>query len=483
MPAVCQSPPALDFLLRRINYERTTSVPYQSADFKLDRMRRLMHLLGDPQDAVKAIHIAGTKGKGSTAAMIAAVLQAAGYQTGLYTSPHLDRIEERIVIDGQPCPTGSFLKLAAQVQPFVEQLDREAEANGATGPTFFEVTTAMAFLHFAQENVAAAVLEVGLGGRLDSTNICRPEVCIITSISFDHTKQLGSTLAQIAAEKAGIIKPGIPVISGVANAEPKGVITSRATALGAPLFQRGIDYDFESLSLSPPPPLSPSKSTPGSALNYRERATTPTYQLRDLELFMLGSHQAANAADAIAAVRRLTDRGWQISEDAVRTGLATAQVSARIEQLQSSPTIILDVAHNLASIEALLAVLRENFTPRRRILIFASSKDKDYTGMLKLVLPAFDVIFLTQYINNPRAVETGELLTIAQQLRNALPLPLGEGRGEDLSFGANDSLHPTLHACVRPTEALRLARAIAQPNDLICIAGSFFLAAELRPLL
>src|SRR5689334_1322054 len=142
---------ALDFLLRRINYERTTSVPYLSADFKLERMRRLMHLLGDPQDAIKAIHIAGTKGKGSTAAMIAAVLQAAGYRTGLYTSPHLDRIEERIVIDGQPCPPDSFLKLAAQIQPAVEQLDDEAEKNGSTGPTFFEVTTAMAFLHFAQQ--------------------------------------------------------------------------------------------------------------------------------------------------------------------------------------------------------------------------------------------------------------------------------------------------------------------------------------------
>jgi dihydrofolate synthase/folylpolyglutamate synthase len=474
--ATAQSPnPALDFLLRRINYERTTVVPYRTGEFKLDRMRRLMNLLGDPQDAVKAIHIAGTKGKGSTAAMIAAVLQAAGHRTGLYTSPHLERIEERIVIDGQPCPPTEFLKLAAEVQPAVEQLDREAAGDGENGPTFFEVTTAMAFLYFAQQHVAAAVLEVGLGGRLDSTNICRPEVCIITSISFDHTKQLGNTLAQIAAEKAGIIKPGVPVISGVINLEPQSVIAARAAELNAPLIQRGRDYDFTTGHR----PL----ATGSQTFDYFEPARTPTIELRQIGLPLLGAHQSANAATSVAAIIQLRNRGWNISYDAIRRGLSETRILGRIEQLQSSPPIILDVAHNLASIEALLAALRENFTPRRRILIFASSKDKDYTGMLKLVLSAFDVIFLTQYIHNPRAVETGELLTIAQQLRNTLPIHLGEGRGEGIRFGSKDKHHPTLHACVRPTEALRLARAIAQSDDLICIAGSFFLAAELRKAL
>jgi len=158
-----ESTSPLDFLMRRINFERTTYVHYSAAEFKLDRMRRLMGLLGDPHLAVKAVHIAGTKGKGSTAAMMAAILQAAGYRTGLYTSPHLERIEERIAIDGQPCPASDFLSLASQVEPAVEQLDQEASAAGALGPTFFEVTTAMAFLHFAEAKVDAAVLEVGLG--------------------------------------------------------------------------------------------------------------------------------------------------------------------------------------------------------------------------------------------------------------------------------------------------------------------------------
>jgi dihydrofolate synthase/folylpolyglutamate synthase len=480
---------ALEFLKRRINYERTPSVPYLSADFKLDRMRRLMSLLGDPQLGLKAIHIAGTKGKGSTAAMVAAVLTAAGYRTGLYTSPHLVRIEERLVIDGQICPSDRFLELAAEVQPAVELLDGESESQGTTGPTFFEVTTAMAFLHFAQASVDAAVLEVGLGGRLDSTNVCNPEVCIITSISFDHVRQLGNTLAAIAAEKAGIIKPGVPVISGVINPEPRDVIADRASELSAPLFQRTRDYGFrvqeagdgeqqtgrssrikgmafDYWEAPPPDPKSASAlSTNDPALTKPEGASG----LTDIQLNLLGRHQIANAAAAIAAINRLRDRGWSISDDAIRRGLASTHIPARIEQIQSAPAIILDVAHNLASMEALLTVLRERFASHRRIAVFASSKDKDYTGMLKLVLPEFDTVFLTQYIENPRATPAESLMATALELRTAAAN--GDGQG------------PKLHATVRPADALRLARAVAAAEDLICIAGSFFLAAELRPLM
>jgi dihydrofolate synthase / folylpolyglutamate synthase len=485
---------ASDFLQRRINYERTTSVPYQSGEFKLDRMRRLLSLLGDPHLGLKAIHIAGTKGKGSTAAMIASVLMAAGYRTGLYTSPHLERIEERVVINGQPCPTDRFLALAAAVQPAVERIDEESASQGATGPTFFEVTTAMAFLYFAQERVDAAVLEVGLGGRLDSTNVCQPEVCLITSISFDHVRQLGNTLAAIAGEKAGIIKPNVPVISGVIADEPRAVIAHRAAELAAPLFQRGVDYDFQVQETGESRPQTGHARSVLQTFNYWEHRSTDLrtaqpprtqysllstqpifaaaphadYHIENILLNMLGSHQLANAASAIAAINRLRDRGWSISDEAIRRGLAAASISARIEQVQSSPTIILDVAHNLASIEALLAVLRERFRPRRRIGIFASSKDKDYTGMLQRMLPAFDTIFLTQYIHNPRAATTESLLAIALDLRER---------------NSNGSTRPKLHAATRPEDALRMARLIAQPDDLICIAGSFFLAAELRPLL
>lgn len=453
---------ALEFLLRRINYERTTNVPYSAAEFKLDRMRRLMHLLGDAHLGIKAIHIAGTKGKGSTAAMMAAILQAAGYRTGLYTSPHLNCIEERVVIDGQSCPPADFLALASQVEPAVEQLDQEASTTGSPGPTFFEVTTAMAFLRFAQAKVDAAVLEVGLGGRLDSTNVCVPEVCIITSISFDHTKQLGNTLTAIAGEKAGIIKSGVPIVSGVIEPEPRETIAARAAAVGAPLIQRSVDYDF-----SLPSSKHETRYPQHDLVSFRQPAFSPSFQLSDIQLAMFGRHQAANAAAAIAAALILRHRGWSMPDDAIRRGLAAAQCPARIEQVAVSPTFILDVAHNPASIEALLAVLRERYAPRRRILIFASSKDKDYLSMVKLVLPAFDTIFLTQYIENPRAVEAETLLSIAQRLQSAC---------------ADPSSRRVLHATARPADALRLAGLMAGPDDLVCVTGSFYLAAELRPL-
>ncbi len=451
---VSDYPSALEFLLGRVNFERTVAVPYHTSAFKLDRMRRLLALVGDPHLGLAAVHIAGTKGKGSTAAMIAAVLQAAGMRTGLYTSPHLSAIEERIAIGGQPCSQDEFASLAAELEAAVEKLPLFGTAKESSGPTFFEVTTAMAFLHFARRNVDCAVLEVGLGGRLDSTTVCQPSVSIITSISFDHTRQLGNTLAAIAGEKAGIIKPGVPVISGVVNDEPREVIRRAACDAGAPLFERGIDFDF----------VRPTAASVGQALDYREAG----YELRGVALGMLGDHQAANASLAIASVRKLAGQGWAIDEAALRSGLSAAKVPARIELIRERPVVILDVAHNVASIEALLGVLAERFAARRRVLIFASSKDKDTAGMLRLLLPRFDEVVLTRYIENPRAVEIDQLERLAAGLLGA--------------SGSNGDLLPTIHAAQSPGEAWRIAQRLAGPDDLICITGSFFLAAELRPV-
>jgi dihydrofolate synthase / folylpolyglutamate synthase len=227
---VCDYASAVDFLFSRINYERAAHIPYAS-DFKLSRMRRLLAHLGDPHLSLKAIHIAGTKGKGSTAAMVASILQAAGKRTGLYTSPHLARVEERLTVDGNLCEASQFVDLVAEVQRAAARLQQDSgpAADSGDDPTFFEVTTALAFLHFARQRVDAAVLEVGLGGRLDSTNVCLPQVCIITSISFDHMRQLGNTLAAIASEKAGIIKSGVPVVSGVTSGEARAVIAGILT--------------------------------------------------------------------------------------------------------------------------------------------------------------------------------------------------------------------------------------------------------------
>jgi dihydrofolate synthase / folylpolyglutamate synthase len=316
---------ALDWLMSQINYERTSAVPYETAAFKLDRMRRLLSLVGDPHVGLKAVHIAGTKGKGSTAAMLAAVLQAAGLKTGLYTSPHLAAIEERIAIDGSPCSREQFAVLAREVEQAVARLP--LEGGQPSEPTFFEITTAMAFLHFARERVAAGVLEVGLGGRLDSTNVCRPSVCVITSISFDHTRQLGSTLGQIAGEKAGIIKPGVPVISGVVTDQPRQVIRQVAEEAGAPLFERGVEFDFADEPRH-------GNATLDERLDYREPAHAPQWELRGVQLGLLGRHQAANAAAAIAAVRRLIEQGWPIDQTSLRSGLATAPPRPRLRQQQ-----------------------------------------------------------------------------------------------------------------------------------------------------
>ncbi len=234
---------ALAFLLGRIDYERMLSIPYGQRDFRLDRMRELAERLGNPQEQLQIVHVAGTKGKGSTAATITAILAAAGYRTGLYSSPHLERLEERIALDGQECPPEALAALIERVRPTVLEMDRQA-GPGSHGPTYFEILTALALLYFVEHAVDVAVLEVGLGGRLDSTNICTPAVAAITSISYDHTRQLGSTLAAIAGEKAGIIKPGVPVISGVVDAEPRDVIARIAAEQHAPLVELGRQFEF-----------------------------------------------------------------------------------------------------------------------------------------------------------------------------------------------------------------------------------------------
>ena len=210
---------ALAFLYSRIDYERAVNPPYSAGTLRLERMRELLARLGNPQRGLPTVHIAGTKGKGSTAAMVAAVLTAAGHRTGLASSPHLRRVEERLAIDGRPASGDELVELVDRLRPHVETMERQAaHVAGETGPTYFEITTALAWQHFARNRVRAAVVEVGLGGRLDATNVCEPTVTAITSISFDHTRQLGNTLAEIAGEKAGIIKPGVPIISGATQA-------------------------------------------------------------------------------------------------------------------------------------------------------------------------------------------------------------------------------------------------------------------------
>jgi len=453
---------ALAYLASRIDYERSPPPPLPHRAFKLDRMRRLLSLLGNPQNELRIVHIAGTKGKGSTAAMIASTLTAAGYRTGLFTSPHLTDVEQRWLVDGQVASPDELPRLVDAVRVAADQLDADAGSPDSLGrPTFFELTTAIALLHFRRQGCEAAVLEVGLGGRLDSTNVCRPEVTVITTISFDHMKLLGNTLAAIAGEKAGILKPGVAAIVGVTEPEPREVIEETARRTGCPLFGLGTDFGF---SYDPSGP-----EAPVPTMDYWE-FEKDGFRIEKVELAMRGWHQAANGAVAIATLRQLSKSGWNISESALRQGMARATCPARIEVFAGPPLVILDAAHNVASVEALLKVLETEFRGQTGRLVFAVSADKDAEGMLLRLAPRFQSLYLTRFIVNPRSVPPSHLAGLVAQLRTRTPWQRGGHRLE----------RPTVWDS--PLEAWQQARDATQAGEFICIAGSFFLAAELRPV-
>lgn len=443
---------AADYLMNRIDWERAKSIPYAERTFRLDRMRRLLSLLDDPHGSLNIVHVAGTKGKGSTTVMLASILHAAGLKTGAFTSPHLDQIEERFAIDGQACPGETFATLIEQIQPAVETVDREMPGDG---PTYFEIATAVALLYFAHEKVDIAILEVGLGGRLDSTNVCRPLVSIITSISLDHTEQLGSTLAKIAAEKAGIIKPDVPTVSGVLAPEAQTVIRQTCQEHGSTLLELETDFHVVvSGGACPRDESSPLTNT----FDYRD--TTTTYQ--NLRLKMLGSHQARNASLAITTIHELCRQGWTIDKSAIREGLASAQCPARIEVFEGPPRIVIDSAHNGASIESLIATLERSIPSRRRHLLFATTEEKDLPAMLGPLVRAFDRIIFTRYTINPRAVNPNKLFQIAGKIT---PFPA------------------KLDVIDDPIRAFEQLRTATASGELLCVTGSFFLAAEIRRLL
>jgi len=477
-PDIVDHESALAYLFGRIDYERADKIPYRSRGLSMERMRQLAARLGDPQQRFPIVHVAGTKGKGSTSAMIAAVLTAAGYRTGLYTSPHVECVEERMQIDGRRCGGDEFIELIRQLRPTVDALDGEyaTRRDGKPGPTYFEITTAAALLHFVRGQVEIAVLEVGLGGRLDSTNICRPEVAVITSISFDHMRQLGNTLAAIAGEKAGIIKAGVPVVTGVTEPEPLDVIQQTASRQGCDCFVAGRDFHYRYRGAHAP---SADEAAEGGAfatwphgwaeLDYWEDTAAARYELDHLRIGLLGRHQAANAAVALATLSRLREQGWRVDEPAVRQGLARAQMPARAEIVHQRPTVIVDAAHNVASVGALIDVIRET-CPRaataRRILVFAASQDKDAAAMLRPLLAEFDVVILTRFENNPRAAEPRRLLHTAQRIA-----------------AGDDGISCRLITQESSAAAWDVARSMAAAEDLICVAGSFFLASELRSVI
>ena len=443
-------PDSLEFLYGRLNYERV-GMPRIPSELRLGRMRRLLRRLGDPHEALRIVHVAGTKGKGSTAAMVASALTAAGYRTGLFCSPHLQRLEERFSIDGRAATADELVRLVDAVRPTVEALDAENVAAHHRGPTFFEVTTAMGLLHFAREGVGALVLEVGMGGRLDSTNIVRPVVSVITNISFDHTRQLGSTLAAIAREKSGIFKRGRPAISGDKGTDAREVIAASAHRHHCTLRQIGPDFSYE----YQPPPVPVTRPTAG-------KVAVKTW-LTDwgmLDLPLLGAHQAHNAAVALATLDVLAEEGLSVGREAVARGFAALQWPVRVEVMGEWPWIVVDGAHNVASAEALAETLRTCFPPTPRTLVFGTTRDKDLRGQLRALLPGTLTVVATKYVENPRAVPPEEIAEAVQSLDG-----------------------PAAVIAQTPVDALDAARRRTPRDGLICVTGSLFLAAEMRAAL
>ncbi len=455
---------ALDFLYSRINYEKGHA-SYSAANYRLDRMRRLLALLGNPQSRYRIVHVAGTKGKGTTSNAIACLLHACGFRVGIYTSPHLLRLEERIHCIGRDCTAQELVGLVDRMRVAAQQLESE----GGGRPTFFELTTAMGMLHFAQVGCDYVVLEVGLGGRLDSTNVCQPVACVITSISLDHQAQLGDTITAIAGEKAGIIKHKIPVVSSALHPDARKVITEVAQKQNSPLLMIDRDFSVNWRAV----PVSENVASTNLA-----RAEV-TYQTCNEEswignskwlLPLLGRHQADNLGAALTVMDVLAQsQGWPNDS---RLGLPSAilglKVAARLQIVGYTPIRIIDTAHNPSSIAATIDAIEAHFPNFSRTIVFASSRDKDYESMLKILLTRCQRVVLTTYQNNVRGLPIADLEATARAISSQMPQPS--------CTIAEVSVIPDA------VQAWRNAVSSSSENSLVCATGSFFLAAELLPV-
>ncbi len=404
------------------NYEQITAYRYPEA-FSLDRVERLLAALGDPHRRYRVLHVAGTKGKGSTCAFAGSILSAAGFKTGLYTSPHLFSFRERIQVDGVPVSEEQVLQAVELLRPF----------SGAD-LTYFEVATACAFLCFERAGVSAAVVEVGMGGRLDATNVAAPEVTAITPVSLDHVPKLGNTLAEIAGEKAGILKKGVPAVIAPQPPEVMEVIEKTTGLRGAELHRLDREVRIEAQEITPS----------GS----RADITTPVRRYAGLEVPLLGRHQLVNAAVAIRMAELLA-----VEERAIREGIAAARWPGRCQLIPGSPPVLLDGAQNAESARAFKAAVMELFPGRKVALVVGASQEKDLEGMARVWGPWAERIFLTQ-ARAPRAEPARRVMKAFAPFHSS---PMGTHSIE---------------------EALEKAVQAAGPEGLVAVSGSLFVVAE-----
>lgn len=439
----------LDYLYQFVDFSLQKSFRYSPEKFDLGRMRRLMTALGNPEGSYPIIHVAGTKGKGSVAALCASALRVAGYRTGLYTSPHLQDYVERIQIDGEPMAHMELVDLVDELKSTIESIPEL---------TTFEITTALSFLYFKRQNVGAAVIEVGLGGRLDATNVCVPVVSVITSISYDHTDLLGETLEQIAREKGGIIKTGIPVVLAPQKDEARLVIEQIVAERSAPLIQVGKDcrYAFQDHTLEDQTLMVWTDQEQARMDEYLASGGNGHWQPVSLTIPLLGYHQVENAATAYAALRVAGERGLPIGEGAIRKGFRQASWPGRFEILRLRPPVILDSAHNRDSALRLRLALEDYFPGFPVVLVFGASEDKDIRGMFAELLPAARRVVATKSIH-PRAADPENLAETARQ------------------FGPPVQPYSTVE------EALERALQLAEEDGaLVLVTGSIFVVAAAR---
>ncbi|MFQ5879209.1 MAG: bifunctional folylpolyglutamate synthase/dihydrofolate synthase, partial [Dehalococcoidia bacterium] len=458
---------AVDYILSFANWEQAPAQAYAARKFDLRRMRSFLGRLGEPQRGRRTVHIAGSKGKGSTAAMVASVLRAAGYTTGLYTSPHLHSFRERIAVDGEAIAEADFARLTAALMP---QVAAENERGCYGRLTTFELLTALAFLYFGQRGAQWQVLEVGLGGRLDATNVVdEKDVCVIGPIGLEHTAILGDKPAQIAAEKAAIVRPGSAVVMGVQPyPEAATVVRDVAEKMGAYLVDVGTAYAWQRLDWD----------ADGQAF----RLWGPE-GARELWIPLLGGHQLENAAAAVAAINGLRARGVAIAEEALAYGLAATRWPGRLEVVRREPWVVLDGAHTPVAAERIRQALGEYFAFRRCVLVVGASQDKDLAAMVAALRP----LALRHAQGRP--------LRLRSRLGES-PSETGRAQGRLWRVVATRSRHPRAAPPPRVAEAfaadgimVEVAEAVAEAveaalawveaPDLVCVLGSLF-AAEAR---
>lgn len=399
--------------------------------YKLGRMDQALALIGDPHRKLRAVHIAGTKGKGSVAAMIDAMVRAAGYRSGLYTKPHLVHLTERTRIDGVEMPAALMLEYITRLRDIFERADLAL--------TFFEFTVALMFLYFAEAGVDIAVIETGLGGRLDSTNVVRPLLSVITPIGFDHMDRLGYTIAAIAGEKGGIIKEGVPVVIGARDPEARLVLTSIASRRHSPAFMIDREYSYRS-------------HAPAHRLDYQGLGLN----LEDVELALAGPFQHENAATALAAVDAMRADGWNLAEDAIRRGLREMLWPGRVDIVMRNPLVILDCAHNELAIEALIETIAVELGPKvKPRLIFGCLEDKQWERMAAMLGPRVSDVTITRAAAK-RPLDPANLLPVFS------------------------SYAPT-RVIREPLTAIAEVMAETAQNDVVLVTGSVYLVGEVYP--